>query len=92
MTRTKKIVVGGALVAGILVSLAAWAYPMPGPNQETVVTYYSSAARTDVVGVRSFRDGQCEIYHLTWGITSSYQTVEVLDCASNDGDVPPGVE
>lgn len=90
MSRTKKVVASSAFAGGILVSLACWAYPMPGPGQETIVTFYSDAARTNVIGVRNVAKGfQCEIYHITWGAQSSaYSRVEVLDCPSGNGEPP----
>ncbi|WP_226469772.1 hypothetical protein [Luteimonas panaciterrae] len=90
MSRTKKVVALSTFAGGILVSLACWAYPMPGPGQETIVTYYSDAARTNVIGVRNVAKGsQCQIYHLTWGAQSApYSTVEVLDCPNTNGEPP----
>jgi len=89
MSRTKKVVALSTFAGGILVSLACWAYPMPGPGQETIVTYYSDAARTNVIGVKNVaRDSQCQIYHVDWGRTSSYSRVEVLNCPNTNGEPP----
>jgi hypothetical protein len=91
MKLTKKIALAGTLGAGVLVSLAAWAYPMPGYNQETVATFYSDAARTNVIGVRGVaHDSACDTWHINWGAQSGpYQTVEVLQCPDTNGDPPP---
>jgi len=73
----------GSVFAG-----AIHAYPAPGPNQETYVTYYSDAARTRVIGVRAIaHDSACAPYHITWGSTSSYSTVSVATCSGAGGEV-----
>lgn len=83
----KRTLIVGALIAGALVSLACWAYPMPGPNQETIVTYYSNAARTTEVGVRFIAKGEyCQIHHVDWGTQTAYSRVQILNCPN---DPPP---
>lgn len=69
---------GAALMAGLLVSLAAWAVPYPAYGYVTVVTYYSTAAKTQVVGVRNY--GNCppgSYAPLDYGSTSAHQSVEI---------------
>lgn len=69
-----------ALAATALaVPLNLSALPDPQPGQEMVVTYYSSAAKTTVVGVRSYHSG-CDIYHTTWGTTSRYSSIAYYGC------------
>jgi hypothetical protein len=75
-------------VVGSIFVGAVHAYPQPGPNQETYVTYYSDAAHTRVIGVRAIaHDSACAPYHITWGSTSSYSTVTVERCSGTGGEV-----
>ena len=68
-------------MAGLTYAIAAYAYPIYGPNQELYVTYYSNAARTNEVGVRAIgHDDNCSTWHVTWGITTPYSRVSVTDC------------
>jgi hypothetical protein len=81
MKKLKKAATWGALAAALTYAIAAYAYPMYGPNQELYVTYYSNAARTNEVGVRAIgHDDNCSTWHVTWGITTPYSRVSVTDC------------
>ncbi len=83
MSTLKKLAVRALLLSGLIYGIAAYAYPMPGENQEVYVTYYSNAAKTNVVGVRGIARGSaCELWHTTWGTTTSYSTVTVADCVA----------
>lgn len=76
--------------AAALASLAVWAYPMPGPTQETYVVYYADATRTAEVGYKAIAQGaQCGIHHVDWGRTTAYSQVVVSECP---GAEPPPIE
>ena len=84
----RKIKLGAALAVfsiGFLSPGLLRAYPPPGPGQEVYVTYYSNAARTNVVGVRGIaHDSSCYAWHATWGVTTAYSTVSVTNCVMQD--------
>lgn len=81
MKTFKRVALCGALFSGLIYGITAYAYPMPGETQEVYVTYYSNAARTNVVGVRGISHGSaCDVWHATWGTTTSYSTVTVANC------------
>ncbi len=81
MNTLKKFVVRGMLLSALICGIAAYAVPMPGDNQEVYVTYYSNAAKTNVVGVHGIAHGStCDAWHATWGATTSYSTVTVENC------------
>lgn len=81
MKTSKKIVALGAVVAGLVYAVVAYAYPMPGPGQEVYVVYYSTPARTTEVGTRGIsHDLDCDTWHITWGSTTPYSRVFVSDC------------
>lgn len=87
MNRSKKIAALGALAAGLIYAVVAYAYPMPGPGQEVYVVYYSTSARTTEVGVRAIsHDSACDSWHVNWGSTTSYSRVFVTDCITNGGE------
>ena len=78
LTRRFAIAVAAAVIAAPF-NLSALPYPQPG--QEMVVTYYSTAAKTTVVGVRSYHTG-CSIHHNSWGGTSQYSTIAYYGCVN----------
>lgn len=85
MRRTKVVSALAAFAVASLFATALYAYPEPGPDQETYVTYYSDASRTTVIGVHAVAHGSdCEIYHISWGSTSAYSLVTVGDCVAGD--------
>lgn len=87
MSKSKRIVAFGAMVAGLVYAVVAYAYPMPGPGEEVYVVYYSSAARTAEVGVRAIsHDSACDAWHASWGITTSYTRVFTTSCIVNSGE------
>ena len=81
MKKLKKAAAWSALAASLTYAIAAYAYPLYGPNQEVYVTYYSEAARINEVGVRAIgHDYTCSTWHVTWGRTTPYSRVSVTDC------------
>ena len=88
MNKTRKIVVLGTLVMGLIYAVVAYALPMPGPGQEVYVVYYSTSARTTEVGVRAgSHDTACDSWHVTWGRTTPYSRVFISDCIFNGGEL-----
>ncbi|SFL20857.1 hypothetical protein [Lysobacter sp. cf310] len=72
---------GAAATLGMLVSLAAWALPYPAYGYTTVATYYSTAAKTHVVGVRAYDNCPPGTPpYLSYGSTSAHLTVEIIRC------------
>lgn len=87
MNKTRKILVLGTLMMGLIYAVVAYALPMPGPGQEVYVVYYSTAARTTEVGVRAgSHDPVCDAWHVSWGTTTPYSRVFVSDCIVNSGE------
>ena len=81
MKKFKIVTVCMALVTCMVYAIAAYAYPAPGPGAEVYVTYYSDAARTNIVGVRGIsHDSSCSTWHATWGSTTSHSIVTVTPC------------
>lgn len=71
-----------ALAAGMAVSFAAWALPYPADGYVTVATYYSSAAKTQIIGVRGYENCPPNSAPIRdWGETSLHVTVEIIRCA-----------
>jgi hypothetical protein len=88
MKRSKKLAFA-ILMAGVTYAVTAYAYPMPGDDEEVYVTYYSNAARTTEVGVRFIGKGaNCQIHHITWGSQTSYSRVSVEKCPDGGGGGP----
>ncbi|KRD75953.1 hypothetical protein [Lysobacter sp. Root983] len=81
---------GAAATLGMLVSLAAWALPYPAYGYTTLATYYSTAAKTEVVGLRAYENcppGSPPF--LDRGVTSAHVTVEIIRCPFWGGDPEP---
>ncbi|MBN7136593.1 hypothetical protein A7A76_02030 [Lysobacter enzymogenes] len=66
-----------AFAVGMTLSLAASALPYPNPGEGYVQHYYSDAARTNLVGERSY--GNCG-ESFQWGQTSRYFTLTKVVC------------
>lgn len=79
MRKLSTLLASAAFAAGLAISLDTLALPYPQPGQEMVVTYYGSAAKTTVVGVRSYHSG-CDVHHISWGSTSAYSTISYYGC------------
>ena len=85
MKLPRKPLLFGLLLGGMVCALVAHAYPMPGDSQEVYVTYYSNAARTQVVGVLGVSHGSaCQAWHATWGNVTAYSRVTVANCPNLD--------
>ncbi|TXH66735.1 MAG: hypothetical protein E6Q88_11475 [Lysobacteraceae bacterium] len=81
MKRLLKPALLGAALFGMGYALVAYAYPMPGENQEVYVEYYSNSARTTIVGTRGIaHGGNCMAWHATWGATTAYSRVFIVNC------------
>lgn len=86
MKKLKRFALWGALASVLTYAVAVYAYPMPGDNQEVYVEYYSNSARTNLVGTRAISQGaSCQIYHTSWGVTTSYSRVIVANCIDPNG-------
>lgn len=68
---------------GVVVSFAAAALPYPNPGEGYIQTYYSDAARTQVVGERSY--GNCG-ENFSWGVLKGYFTLTKITCGSGGPD------
>ena len=79
MNKSSKRFAFALAAAAFVAPLNLSALPYPQPGQEMVVTYYSNAAKTTVVGVRSYHSG-CDIYHNSWGTTSQYSSIAYYGC------------
>ncbi|QWF16565.1 hypothetical protein [Lysobacter capsici] len=66
-------------VVGVVVSFAAAALPYPNPGEAYIQTYYADAARTQVVGERSY--GNCG-ENFSWGVLKGYFTLRKVTCGS----------
>lgn len=88
MNRSKKIVALGAMTAGLIYAVVAYAYPMPGENQEVYVVYYSDSTLTTEVGVRAVaHDGACDLWHISWGSTTQHSRFFNTQCEGNPGEM-----
>lgn len=65
--------------ATAIVSFAAAALPYPNPGEGYIQTYYSDAARTQVIGERSY--GHCG-ESFSWGILRGYFTLTKITCGT----------
>lgn len=84
MKKLKRFALWAALATAAVYAVAVYAYPMPGSNQETYVEYYNNAAHTTMVGTRAVNRGvDCQIYHVSWGVTSAYSRVVVANCVDS---------
>jgi hypothetical protein len=80
MTRLTRALLSTALAGAIGVTVAAvpaQAIPPVGPNQSVTFTYYSSAARTVVVGEWSY--GYCG-EPFEWGVKTRYSSFRTINC------------
>lgn len=71
---------------GLAVSFAAAALPYPNPGEGYVQTYYADAARTQVVGERSY--GNCG-ENFSWVVLKGYFSLRKITCGSGG---PSGVD
>ncbi|MFK3649223.1 hypothetical protein ACI2IY_12430 [Lysobacter enzymogenes] len=74
-----------AFAAGMVLSLGASALPYPNPGEGYIQHYYSDAARTNLVGERSY--GHCG-EPFDWGDHTRYFTLTKVVC----GDGSPQVQ
>jgi hypothetical protein len=76
---SRRLLTVGATTLFALTAVAspAAAIPHAGPNQSVTFTYYSSAARTVVVGGWSY--GSCG-EPFDWGTHTRYSTYRVINC------------
>jgi len=79
MTRLARGLLIAAAAATLAVTAAtpAAAIPPVGPNQSVTYTYYSSAAKTVIVGGWSY--GYCG-EPFDWGTHTSYYTIRYVTC------------
>lgn len=77
---SKKKLPLAVLVASLVISFAAIALPYPNPGEGYIQSYYSDAARTQLVGERSY--GNCG-ENFSWGQLSGYFTLTKITCGQN---------
>jgi hypothetical protein len=86
MSMLRKSVLLGTLLAGMVYAVMAYAYPMPGDDEEVYVIYYADTARTIQVGQRGISHGDaCTAWHATWGSVTSNTRVFVEKCYTSGG-------
>ena len=78
-TLSKKKLSLALFAASLIVSFAAAALPYPHPGEGYIQTYYSDAARTQVVGERSY--GNCG-ENFSWGTLKGYFTLTKITCGT----------
>ncbi|GIG56056.1 hypothetical protein Lfu02_04280 [Longispora fulva] len=85
MTRlSRRLLIAGAASALVLAVTPAPANAIPpaGPNQSVTFTYYSTAAKTTVVGGWSY--GSCG-EPFDWGTHTRYSTYRIITCTPGGG-------
>ena len=81
----RRWMLGAAAAAGLLISLAAWALPYPAYGYTTVATYYATAAKTQIVGVKAYDNCPPGTPpYLSYGTVSVHVTVVIIRCPGMD--------
>lgn len=88
MNKLRKGLLFGGVLAAMSYALVAYAYPMPGPDEEVYVVYYWDAARTNIAGQRGVSHGSaCVAWHATYGSTTQYTRVFLEKCPTDGGGI-----
>ena len=82
---------GALVVAAALSSGASMAVPMPPQGSLLVTSYYATADRSEVVGVRVYGNATCQNgpYPLDWGLQTPYSSMDFYACEGGGGGLLP---
>ena len=76
----------GALLAGSVYAITAFALPAAGDNEIMYWQYYTNASMTQEAGVRVISNGSaCEVQRIDYGTTTSYRRLVREPCLSIEG-------